>query len=470
MFRFPLSLLALGLLGACVSVPEQRLSDGPLPQHHTIYINAKGLLVDPITKRPVSEGAASAEEVSAAERAYVQDILGNFQRVKTDRPGLQLTIYVHGGLNTLDRAASRSDTFSAAMIKDEHYPVFIGWPSGALSNYRDHLFRLRDGRERPRLGFLTSPFVLVEDAARSLIRIPAAWYNEAALPLGVMKSLYTKEERDYEARARALDQHGFQVVSPAPYTGVGGSFLTVFNPVKLLTAPFVDGLGAGAWNSMLRRTDLVLSRPSAFQGAIDAGHAASAASVFLNLWVESPDFEAVPINLIGHSMGAIVATNIIARHPSLPVATLVFMGAAGRLKDVESVVVPWMLSPQHADARFYSLSLDPYRELAESKYWDSVPRGSLLVWIDGIFGDVNSFLDRTSGSWRNMVIAAADIFPEPIRDRVHLTRFPIGDEAAGPQSHGAFGDYCFWTSEFWNGGSQDLRLFPNCSEAASINP
>ncbi|VVM47598.1 hypothetical protein PS639_00609 [Pseudomonas fluorescens] len=87
-----------------------------------------------------------------------------------------------------------------------------------------------------------------------------------------------------------------------------------------------------------------------------------------------------PVELMGHSMGAIVAVNILARHAELRIDNLVFMGTVARIKEVESAVVPWL--QRNPNSQFCNLSLDPYREMGENTFYDFMPRGSLLNWID----------------------------------------------------------------------------------------
>jgi hypothetical protein len=121
-----------------------------------------------------------------------------------------------------------------------------------------------------------------------------------------------------------------------------------------------------------------------------------------------------------------------------------------------------MRRPGNDLSRFYNLSLDPYREIGENEFYDFVPRGSLLHWIDNIFGQVNSFKDRSAGGWWNIVRTAEDVFPEPVRTRVWLTRFPIGGPEMGPQEHGGFDAYCFWRPSYWQAHTPLLR-YPACA-------
>jgi len=450
---------------------------------HTIYIDRNGDLLDPVTGNLVS-ASDDYTDVHRKEVEYVSKIIENFKTLRKNKPSLRLTLFVHGGLNEFKGATQRSQIFTQDMIQDGQYPVFICWDSGPFTNYFDHLFRIRKGLNRPILGAVSSPVVLVEDTARSLARFPAAAYKEINDPLTVAKSIKTVDEYNYERRSEILNDLGFSISSKGPFVGVGGSYWTVLNPVKFITAPFVDGLGSGSWDSMLRRADLVLTKKQAYEGELpeyksdklespeeQPRYADTAATKFLKGWANNGSLKDIEIDLIGHSMGAIVSADIIVRHPTLNIKNLVFMGAAARVKDIENIVVPWMQSPAHANANFFNLSLDPYRELGENVYYDFLPRGSLLNWIDFTFGSVNSYKDRTAGSWWNIIRTAEDIFPrssngQNLRNRVHLTRFGIGGPEAGPQKHGDFGKYCFWRPGFWINDTSQSQ-YPLCARSAA---
>ncbi|WP_417787882.1 alpha/beta fold hydrolase [Stutzerimonas xanthomarina] len=476
-----ISVLAASIVG-CSSFEanlesENRLDDSA--RLHTLYIDRNGNLLDPVSGNLVVD-SKNHIIVHREEQRYSSRILENFKDMQKKNPSLRLTLFVHGGLNEFKTATRRSKELTADMLLDGQYPVFICWDSGPFTNYFDHLFRIRKGLNRPVAGALSSPIVLVEDAARSLARFPAAAYKQVADPLTVAKSINTVDEYNYQIRSRALADLGFSVHSEAPFVGVRNSYWTVFNPVKFITGPFVDGLGSGSWNSMLRRADLVLTKKQAYEGQLPESKSAktepaeeqpryadTAATKFLRSWTAESALSDVKVDLIGHSMGTIVSADILVRHPELNVKNLVFMGAAAKVKDIENIVVPWMQRPAQADAVFFNLSLDPYREISENTFYDFLPRGSLLNWIDFTFGSVNSYKDRTAGSWWNIVRTAEDIFPgsssqKQLRRRVHLTRFGIGGAEEGPQKHGDFGDYCFWRQDFWLNKKPQVK-FPLCA-------
>jgi len=445
---------------------------------HSIYIDQFGNIKQP--SGSVSNGSTEALPAEAQDdERYVNAMIANFLKEREKRQDLKLTVFVHGGLNTYNDFWQRANRFSKAMLNDGQYAVFVGWNSGPFTNYFDHLFRIRKGERRPTLAALSAPFVLVEDIARSIAHLPEAWYTSVMDPLAITIPVEISEEKDYDVRRKRINQLTFAVHSDPPYTGtgVGGTYATILNPIKLVTAPFVDGLGAGSWDSMLRRTDLVLSKAAAFEGELTDETAKDFSDTAVTILLKKIEFLSsnlqkqgqppIHVNLIGHSMGTIIVNNILARHPGLSVDNLVFMGAAARIKDVENGVVPWLLR-DHNEAQFFNLSLDPYRELSENTYFDLFPRGSLLHWIDNIFGKVNSFKDRTAGGWWNIIRTAEDVFPVGLRPRVHLTRFPIGKNR-GPQQHGEFDDYYFWCDSFWTAAGAQEKFNSNGQKLADAD-
>jgi pimeloyl-ACP methyl ester carboxylesterase len=462
-------LLLLGLYG-CTSHPQEHFYNGESLdiRLHTIYIDGDGNLLDPISKKNVA-GDRAFQGSQSSEQTYVNAILSNFAVKKERNPNLKMVVFVHGGLNDFDSATSRPVKATKAMLDDDRYPVFICWDSAFMPSYVDHLWRIRKGIVRTVQGPLSSPFVLLEDLGRSVVRIPSSTYKEVADPIIVSKRINSSTETDYQLRVDRLPAMGFDINNQGKHTGVGSDYYTVWNPIKVLMAPLVDGFGTGAWEGMLRRTDLVLTKNSAFEGDIANANIPvnvskslrpddTAAALFLHGYESGELTRSQPIELIGHSMGAIVAINIMARHAELKIDNVVFMGAAARIKEVENVVVPWL--QRNPGSQFWNLSLDPYREMGENTFYDFMPRGSLLNWIDFTFGEVNSFKDRTAGSWWNITRLAEDVFPgdakqKELRQRVHLTRFPISNNGSWPQRHGEFADYKFWRIAYWEASSSE---------------
>ena len=429
-----LLIIALSALSGCSSM--QHMDKADELSSYQLYIDSTVDLLDPRNEKVIND-----------EDLYVKNIIDNFSKKKSQNSDLKMTIFIHGGLNSFENATARRKQVKDSMLMDNKYPVFISWRSGGFSNYSDHLFSIRRGEKRNWfVGGITSPFVFAEDALRSLARIPASTYNVLFGQNSIRIGKYSKEEQYSDKALAELHKLGFVIYNSPNDTGHGaGDFWSVWNPVKLVTAPFVDGLGTGAWNSMLRRTDLVLRRNDGFNGISESKSDTAVTKFFKKV---SSDLSNEELTLIGHSMGTIIANNIIARFQELKFKEIVYMAAACSIKDVELVVPPYM--QKNDDTKFYSLSLNPYRDMAENSLLDFVPRGSLLMWIDDTLGANNSFQDKTAGFWFNMVRGASEAFKDPsIRNRVHLTQFGIKDGT--PQKHGAFGDYEFWNERFWQG-------------------
>ncbi len=406
---------------------------------HQIYINKDGMLLDPITKLVIKD-----------EHTYVNRILENLHQSEAHN----LTIYIHGGLNTFENSTSRVRDINPAKVLAEEgkYLLFISWHSGPLTNYADHLFYLRRGRKATTLGPLSSPFVLMEDAFRSIARIPASTYNLVIGQNSIIKKVRSKDALSAERALPLLQRDGFAIHNSPVDSGMSFSdWWSVVNPVKLFTAPFVDGLGTGAWDSMLRRADLVLRKDIVFDSPVDVD-TSTAVTKFLNKYAVRHKSNSTTI--IAHSMGAVIANNIISNYPRIGFDNIVYIAAACRLKDIEYVVVPYI--GKNTSAQFYNLSLHTYRDIAENTYYDFVPRGSLLLWIDDIFGNTNSFKDRTAGYWLNMVRGAEVTFGGlATKERIHLTQFALAGDV--PLAHGDFSHFKFWKDEFWLGQAERLN-------------
>jgi hypothetical protein len=124
------------------------------------------------------------------------------------------------------------------------------------------------------------------------------------------------------------------------------------------------------------------------------------------------------------------------------------MAPACSVRDLEKVVVPYL--QRHPLCRFFLLTLHPIAE-ADERYevlpwYDILPRGSLLEWIDNWYTTPPSLLDRVAGKWLN-VIRAVQTFGD-VRGRVFIKAFDVGGDD-GPQKHGDFNGFDFWRPEFW---------------------
>ena len=180
------------------------------------------------------------------------------------------------------------------------------------------------------------------------------------------------------------------------------------------------------------------------------------------------------ITLVGHSMGAIVSNEMLKRHPKLSFDKIIYLAAACSVKEAQDSVVPYLRQRAEAGnpAQFYNLSLHPVAETQEAMGGDKgdmslggfgktaagvilVPRGSLLHWLDDFFTKPLNYEERRLGKWA-AAITSVEMFPEELRQFVHLKMFPVGiKEQRIPEEHGEFGDRWGCPQHFWDESFRD---------------
>jgi hypothetical protein len=245
--------------------------------------------------------------------------------------------------------------------------------------------------------------------------------------------------------------------------------------LKVLTAPFIYSIGDVAWTDMLRRAAAVIRRRDEFlpgkrnqellqrypkgsgtfsmffaelqrciSGGSDCWDAQAAAT--LN------DAE---ITLIGSSLGTITLNDLVNLYPDLPYRNIVYMVAACSIRHFLVTVAPVLAT--HPEIRFFNLSQHPKAEVGETYGFGAAPTGSLLEWIDAMYADAPSMLDRTMGKWRN-VAAAEMAFPDSILNQMTFTVFgfrapdPSISDPGDPPGHLDFTltESHFWLEDFWS--------------------
>ena len=210
----------------------------------------------------------------------------------------------------------------------------------------------------------------------------------------------------------------------------------------------------------------------------------------------------VEIYYFGHSMGALVGNEILSRHQELPWRRIVYMAAATPVRDFRLMVAPILEcqpnaltpsckdhnAPDYVDLRFYSLMLHPLAESHDLEVWGLVPEGSLLEWIDEMFGGAKSLDDRMFGKWTN-VEKTMFMFPPAARERMTFRVFPAqarmrgragvegqvydsecapltgavkqdAPERCHPIVHGEFAKYSFWREDFLCGSDPCIDQDP----------
>jgi hypothetical protein len=406
-----------------------------------------------------------------------------------ERKPYEIIIYIHGGLNHIDGAiakcAALTDMFNDQDNDEQRKPrYFIGicWNSNLMPTYGQHLFGVREGLHQERKAIATSPAMLIADVGGAAARLPM---NLASF---LWQDAYTVNPRGF-TRRKLADRRYKQIRRSAKNTKlerltvgdasderslalrVGldfGRWVTTY-PVKAPSTLLLDLFGVQPWKNMLRRTRTMFERESEFIPMLeyeDAEH--------LNKYLGYPPENAVPfldklnytgrkgamwhfgdylangraawapgerstITIIGHSMGAIVACELLQRFHALPVDNVVFEAAACSVANFKTNVIPFLeeqnLRTQIATlegkdpvnvvkTHIYNVCLHDDAENAEKNpgELDLSQRGSLLTWVDTLYQSPESENDRTLGRWVNAILATDD-FPSDVLDRITIKEF-----------------------------------------------
>lgn len=471
----PAIFLAMG----CTSIPRSsdrtKVKTSPADlkakeQFHVIELNPDGLLYD---LRP-RHGHVLLSQQGAVTNYLAETIWAGFNASgKTN-----VLVFVHGGMNDRDVGLKHYlDDYEATQTN--YYPVFVVWPSGWGSTYVEHLLWVRQGikmetKLEKTFSLLTVPFMLVADLGRAVTRLPMVIANNTRSDTETITPVRKQDSgtpvKDYEEIVRK----GYHVHIEDDYSRWDDRLIRDISynatlPVKYIFAALIDGLGKGAWDNMLRRTQTVYPGKIDLQERMqiaetlaatransvpqnDASkprrqrrkeksakrYAAAGLPAFFELLrnFQTTNGAASQITLVGHSMGAIIL-NRVARDTRIDFANIVYMGAACSIEDFSTSVLPYLR--EHTNTEFYSLSLHPVAEAGE---WyliagDLVPRGSLLMWLDNFLMNPVTEQERTLGRWRNLFRTSATGEPViqrffdndssgSLTNRLHFRAFSVG--------------------------------------------
>ncbi len=437
---------------------------------------------------------------------YLNRILENialFRQKQVDKTKpTRVMIFVHGGLNTLEDSIERAIDQYPTIKEDDVYPVFINWRSGPLTSYGDHLFRIRNGEVDKIHGGLTAAGYLATDILGIISEAPEAWVEQGADSYA--DTLLRNDNQEFKPVMLGTELkvlHSKTSERPLLDSTLKGTGWVVTALPKVITTPFLYSFGKPAWDIMNRRAHELLIRSCEFydderscnrssqmasqldellknykvetlddlkndpdkykklacQLDADIPVCSGALSVFLkklrDINCEEADCN-YKFNLIGHSMGAIVISDVLQFFPDLKFDNIVFMGAAATSRNALIGLVPYM--QKHTESNFYNLSLHPHAEDTERNWWGILPNGSLLTWIDSMYSLPENENDKTFGQWINARQSARYI-PADIASRFHFRVFGFGKDE--PQKHGSFEDIenAYWNEQFWGIGSYDQQ-------------
>ena len=262
------SALLLCLATGCSSLPRSSQRDRPKKtsraelkakeRFHVIELNPDGLLYD---LRP-RHGHKLLREQEAVTNYLAETIWTGFK----DNDKTNILVFVHGGMNDRDIGLKHYlDDYP--FTKTNYYPIFVVWPSGWGSTYVEHLLWVRQGvkmetKLERTFSLLTVPFMLVGDLGRAVTRLPMVIANNTRSDTETITPVRKQDGgapvKDYQETIRK----GYQVHIEDDYSLLHDRLFRDFSynitlPVKWVFAALIDGLGQGAWDNMLRRTQTV---------------------------------------------------------------------------------------------------------------------------------------------------------------------------------------------------------------------
>lgn len=422
----------------------------------------------------------------------------------------KVLIFVHGGLNSQRKSISRAERLSAIISHepDPDYPIFINWDSSFFSGYYDHLFHIRQGTYYSSLhpyAWGLAPFYFLADTGRGILRAPSIWFSELAksepeewlrsnVYSGITRPFGSEIEDNYRRvsdelrEAYAGDPNGetMPILEGAdkqkfwPEGLLSNLTWIITLPTKLISAPFIEAYGESSWRMNQRRTRVLYQSNTEFADEAGGQYTPPAGGLaqFMERLAREYYAENAPdvpedkkkrweVTLVGHSMGAIILNEAIRRfgvttiqdsggkrvEVMLPFNRIVYLGAASSIRDYEDSVFPYLKKNQ--EARFYHLVLHEEAEERETAGFDLALRGSILIWLDDFMNDPETPLDRTLGSYFNLMLAAHDT-PDTLRRRISIKAFGAGKDVKAPQTHSELTEkFSFWKEQCWRPWEQE---------------
>ncbi|MEM9157159.1 MAG: hypothetical protein AAGB13_19330 [Cyanobacteria bacterium P01_F01_bin.33] len=383
----------------------------------------------------------------------------------------KLMIFIHGGLTTSEDALKRVIDDYPHIREDGYYPIFLNWQSGGIRSYFDQITEIRDGnriqqyyndKQAKELLRAAAPLYFLGDVAESIVTAPVTWFNQATRALSrrfvsaeseLDVDEYTNEAWNQINHSNNVIQEDLDDTERLPREG-NNLFVPVQYAFRLLTGPFIDTMGETAWSNMRRSSRAVFRShldftPKNIKGKnCPENHCKKGTAAFARFFQNLDELfnedasrrQRTEITLIAHSMGTIVANDAI-RDFDLLYDNLVYLGAASSIRHFYNTVVPILEEQSESDqeirTRFYNLMLHPKLEHRELNYMGLLPSGSLLEWIDNMYVESDSILDRTLGNWNN-VSRVKHVFSSKAQNSMIFRVFPKYRNSIYPRKHGDF--------------------------------
>ena len=389
---------------------------------------------------------------------HIHKIIQNIKNKGQD----SLLIYVHGGMVGIKE--SLGDTERQVQIIDStsnFYPIYVNWESSMFDAYIEHLFYIRQGKYSPVMGPISSPFYLIADLGRAIFRAPITWghqtYNlvrDTFLHPTVNDTIYKNYSHDYYPEEPKIYLGKYEIGYFDNY--FRGVTYIIPGLIKIITTPLLDSFGKSAWQNMKRRTQKVFRTKEEFNlyniNEVDVrpNHSTGGVAILMDsISVLAKYNDKLKITLIGHSMGCIILSEIIQHYSNLFFENIVLMAPAMTVKDFEHIFIPYLQKPENEETQVYILTLHPEADAQENTFYDVLPRGSLLEWVDDFASEPTDFTEVMLGKWKN-IIRALHMVPGDVHSQISIKGFGFKNDRE-PQTHGEFDDdkYKFWQSGLW---------------------
>lgn len=445
---------------------------------------------------------------------------------KANRPGVEkVLIFCHGGLNARSQSWQSGLEICEEIERTSNgkiFPIGITWTSGFLPTYWDRIAYERNGISyrktissllRGTSGLL---FHFPSHVATGVARFPRTassafenslqnWdsaYQLSPQSFPVKYSFYQNLNNNFNTGERKHKRYQWdtgidnlakslpnpRTLPPLPETPwfrtsmgrlSGTNYILglqnlISSPVQYTALPLIDSIGRPAWENMSKRTASLVRPDLVNLYANKTGSPSDSKPVAYLFEQLCKRRSSIELELYGHSMGAMVFNEVVREieagriHDPL-LDRIVYMAAACSISDFNLTVGKYLTD--HPKTNFHNLCLHPDCEIRET--FQKFPLinlaipGSLLVWIDTFYENPDTPLDRTLGSyvnvitnWRHLprtsnftVKAFGMQLSERHKERTLADGNWIAPESeeynAGPQKHGDFKDFHFWESEYY---------------------
>lgn len=212
---------------------------------------------------------------------YAAAVERNPDRLRPPR----LVFYFNGGLNSQAGVEAQAARQIPCMLADGIYPVFFVWDTAGADSYLQQVSSIRDGQfDRSFTTRAAAPLEVLSGLISGLGAAPMDYYTHGrrfwrAMSRQPFCSMVVRENdrRNCAPEQRVtftdevdgvVSRQANVVAAPdvdAPQREIG-RFVTysALWPVRLVTTPLAHGIGAAAWENMLRRTRTTIRQPLEF--------------------------------------------------------------------------------------------------------------------------------------------------------------------------------------------------------------